>query len=165
MKRVILLSLIVFLFTNFVAAQEKEKNPKLGLTASYQDANFDILFNVWLNKRIKLSPAFGLIHSSGGGSDFTLGLVPQFYMREGKVRPYFTPRFAAIISSPNQGKSTTDLLFGGAFGSEYFFTKNFSVSIEAQLNVIKSDENSMRFQNPGGTNVNTATAFLATIYF
>ncbi len=164
MKRVVFLTLMIF-FTNFVAAQDKEKNPRFGLTASYQSASFDILFNVWLNQKIKISPGFGLIHSSDNGSDYTLGLVLQFFMREGKIRPYSALRFASIISSPKQSTGTTDLLFGLGFGSEYFFTKNFSVSIEAQLNVIKSDEKSMRFQNPGGTNINTATVFLASLYF
>jgi hypothetical protein len=59
----------------------------------------------------------------------------------------------------------SDLILGPSFGGEYYFNKNFSVGIELQLNVVLSGEKSMRFSNPDGMNINTATALFATIYF
>ncbi len=50
-------------------------------------------------------------------------------------------------------------------GGEYFFSSSFSVGIEAQLNLTFSDKNSVRFANPGGTNLNTGSVIYASIYF
>ena len=67
--------------------------------------------------------------------------------------------------SPKDSKGTTDFLAGITLGGEYFIHPQFSFGIEAQLNATFSDNSSYRFNNPGGTNLNTATAILANIYF
>ena len=41
----------------------------------------------------------------------------------------------------------------------------FSIGVEGQVNAAISDDASSRFGNPGGTNINTATAVLAAFYF
>jgi hypothetical protein len=66
---------------------------------------------------------------------------------------------------PKGGEAQTDIIFGPCFGGEYYFSQHFSAGIELQLNIAKSGVNSMRFNNPNGTNIGTATAFYATIYF
>jgi len=56
-------------------------------------------------------------------------------------------------------------LAGLNFGGEYYISEHFSVGIEAQGNLTKSDKNSGRFGNPGGVNINLATMIFATMYF
>lgn len=69
------------------------------------------------------------------------------------------------MAIPDDGDPITDYIVGLLGGGEYFFSANFSVGIEGQLNISISDENSSRFSNPKGTNVNTASVIFATIYF
>lgn len=54
---------------------------------------------------------------------------------------------------------------GIGVGGEYFLGDKFSVGVEAQLNATHSSKTSSRFGNPGGWNINTASAVLATVYF
>jgi hypothetical protein len=37
--------------------------------------------------------------------------------------------------------------------------------VSCKANLVKSDEQSDRFGNPGGVNINTATAIVANVYF
>ena len=39
------------------------------------------------------------------------------------------------------------------------------IAVEAQVNVTVSSEDSFRFGNPGGTNINTPTGIFAAFYF
>ena len=77
--------------------------------------------------------------------------------------------YAAINkpSSDNEIDNDTkvDIILGIAFGAEYFLDEHFSIGVEAQGNLTQSDEKSIRFGNPDGTNFNTATMITATVYF
>lgn len=94
-----------------------------------------------------------------------VGLVFRNYLRMRKVTPYLGARFVALISMPSRSDSITDFFFGLPYGGEFFLVPQFGIGVEAQANLVKSDEKSSRFGNPGGINVNTAAAFVANVYF
>lgn len=138
---------------------------KVGVSVVVQNSQFDFLVPVFLSNNFALSPAVGLSSISGNSTDLTLGAVARYYISQKTVSPYIGGRFGAIILMPEKGDNVTDFILGPLFGGEYFINENISAGIELQLNFYKSALNSTRFQNPNGTNVNTATAFFATIYF
>jgi len=100
-----------------------------------------------------------------GETDIRLGIVPRFFFSRDKVAPYIGGRIGLMWRNSNTGWSEPDWLIGGAFGGEYFVDQHFSLGIESQVNLTISNTNSSRFGNPGKKNINTATAFFATVYF
>ena len=170
---IILILSVSFLFgTESTFAQEKENSNSFGISALVQDSQFDILFPIYTSKLVVVAPAIGFLYASGAGSDISFGLVGRFYLNNKVVRSFLGGRAGAIFFSPassdNGGadpESTTDFLVGFLAGGEYFLNESFSFGVEAQLNASISDENSSRFGNPGGTNINTGAAVFATVYF
>ncbi|GIK59664.1 MAG: hypothetical protein HND39_02660 [Ignavibacteriota bacterium] len=170
---IILILFVSFLFvTESTFAQEKENSNSFGISALVQDSQFDILFPIFLSESAVLAPALGFIYASEIGSDISLGLVGRFYLTKKVVRPFLGGRAGSIFFSPASSddggadpESTTDFLVGFLAGGEYFLNESFSFGVEAQLNATISDENSSRFGNPGGTNINTGAAVFATVYF
>ena len=166
-KGIIILSILISLFiTNAkTIAQEADTKPKYGLTASFQDSQFDIIVPVWISNSIKIAPAVSYISVSDVGSDFSIGVILNSYFRRAKVSPYIGFRAGTLILSPENGDSVGDTILGASFGGEYFIDDYFSFGIEAQVNVSMSDEKSNRFGNPDGTNINTGMAVFGSIYF
>jgi len=169
-----LLVLIFLLVTSTTYSQDTSKGNSFGISALVQDSQFDILFPIFLSESAVLAPAIGLIYASEVGSDISLGLVGRFYLNKKVVRPFLGGRAGAIFFNPassdgddgaSDPESTTDFLIGLLAGGEYFLNESFSFGVEAQLNATISDENSSRFGNPGGTNINTGAAVFATVYF
>ena len=168
-----LLVLIFLLGISTTYSQDTSKGNSFGISALVQDSQFDILFPIFLSESAVIAPALGLIYASEVGSDISLGLVGRFYLNNKVVRPFLGGRAGAIFFSPSSSdddggadpESTTDFLVGILAGGEYFLNESFSFGIEAQLNATISDENSSRFGNPGGTNINTGAAVFATVYF
>ncbi len=158
-----LLFLTVFVLTSSCFAQPEKG--KVGISVSVQNTQLDFLVPIFVNDHASLSPAFGITNISDQFTDISLGLIMRYYFSKNIVSPYVGARFGALMLTPQDGDLITDFIFGPFFGGEYFFTQYFSVGIELQLNIVKSAEDSMRFDNPNGTNINTATAFIATIYF
>ncbi|MBD3223838.1 MAG: hypothetical protein GF313_03865 [Caldithrix sp.] len=70
-----------------------------------------------------------------------------------------------FYTNPKHGDATIDWVFSLVSGGEYFIDEHFSLGIEGQIDVTRSDEQSLNFGNPDRTNVNTGTAFYATLYF
>lgn len=159
----------------FVAAQVLIDSPahcqtttsgaKVGLSASLQNSQFDILLPIWTSERFSIAPAFGLVWSQDVGSDIHIGLVPRIYFPKERFSPYIGGRFGFLIASPENGNGTTDFLGGLSFGGEYFADEHFSFGAEAQLNATKSADNSPRFGNPGKWGLNTGAAAFVTMYF
>ena len=147
-----------------LCAQE-ELSSRIGLSAVLQDAQLDIQLPIWLGSKVSLSPAIGLVYVGDSGSDIRIGVVPRIYTRKTKLSPFTSLRFGVLLFNPKEGDGATDIFLGIGFGGEYFFDKHFSMGVEAQLNLTISDENSNRFGNPGGNNVNTGSVIFATIYF
>ena len=146
--------------------QEKAVKRTLGLSASLQGGQLDILLPIWIGNKVVIAPAFSAVYAEGAGADLGIGFAPRFYFRMEKIAPYVGGRAAAFFSLPtgNVG-NTTDWLLGLALGGEYFLDDKFSIGVEAQANFTISDEQSDRFGNPGGLAINTGTAIFASIYF
>jgi hypothetical protein len=168
MKNRIILSIIVLTLTaNLVFCQGKIKT---GLTASFQESQYGILVPIWLGERFVLAPALNFSFAEKMGTDIGIGLAPRFYLKKETVSPYFGLKFGAMINLPYSELETdknnkVDIVGGVAFGAEYFLAENFSLGVEAQGNLTKSDEGSNRYGNPGGLNFNLGTMLSATVYF
>jgi len=149
-----------------VFSQDKTK---IGLSGSIQENQFGILIPFCIEEKFVLAPAFNVVYAEKVGSEFSIGLVPKYYIKKDKISPYLGLKLGAIINIPNSKildfETKVDIVGGLAFGGEYFIDDNFSFGVEAQGNLTKSDKNSMRFGNADGINFNTATMIYATIYF
>ncbi len=178
MKKLILICL-ASLFTTFSFAQEpEEKSPRIGISAAIQSSSVGIQIPIWLGENVVLAPSVGAQFSDNYGWIAQLGLAPRFYLNDkvNALRPYLGLRVATIMDFPTKVVPTNifepetpdniiDFIGGLNFGGEYFFSTRFSVGLEIQANIIKSDENSLRFGNPGGLNFNTGALALINIYF
>ena len=170
MKRFVLPASLMFIFsfclmTQTAVCQDSTAGRKVGISASLQDNQIDVLVPIWIGSQFSLSPVFGIVWTEGVGADLHVGVVPRFFLSIDKVEPYLGARLAVLQTLPSVGSGTTDWLVGGAFGGEYFVDRHFSVGVESQLNLTISDVNSSRFGNPGKKNLNTAVAAFTTIYF
>ncbi len=157
--------LILFMIsTANIKAQESEIS--WGISASVQDAQLDISLPVWTGSNNIIAPTLGVIYMDNRGTDLRLGLIDRFFIKATeKIKPFVGLRTGALFTFPNEGENVIDYIIGVFSGGEYFFSDNFSVGVEAQLNISISDKGSSRFGNPGGVNLNTGTAIFATIYF
>jgi hypothetical protein len=144
---------------------QEAHGPTIGLSASLQGSQFDILVPVWTSDAFSIAPAVGVLWAQEGGTDLRIGLVPRFFFSKSTFAPYVGARIGALIASPTSGEGATDWLLGLAVGGEYFLDPHFSVGVESELNMTISAEHSGRFGNPGRKNMNTAAAVMATVYF
>jgi len=173
MKKITQSSLFIFVFSiclvtiadYTVLAQNDLPASGVGLSASYQKEHLGIQLPVWLGQKFNLAPTFGIIYMESISVEYEVGIIPKIYLKKQIVSPYIGAILGTIIGSPIDGDTISDFVCGISFGAEYFVNQHFSISIEAELNGTKSDKNSMRFNNPGGWNLNTGTGFIATIYF
>lgn len=157
-------AILIIVFTINLSAQDNTRT--WGVSASIQENQFDILFPIWTGENNVIAPSVGAIYIEDSGTDLRLGLLDRIYFNATKsLKPFLGLRAGVLLSLPDGGDNATDFIIGLLGGGEYFFSNHFSVGVEAQLNMSISDENSNRFGNPGGTNINTATAIFATIYF
>jgi len=145
---------------------QEDRAGRVGVTAAVQGDQVDVLVPWWLSSRIAVVPAVGLQIVGDSYVDLGLGAGMRFALREGEAIPYLGVRGQVLLLSPNGADETiTDFVLGAALGGEYLLNSHVGLGAEAQLNVSVSDDASGRFGNPGGTNLNTATEFLATYYF
>jgi hypothetical protein len=155
--------------TNTLRCQEESKKRTVGISASLQNNVYGINIPIWLSQKFVLAPTFGINYAGTVGTDYTLGIMPKFYLKEAKKLASFIDfKVAGIFNAPQSSfdkNSKTDLLIGVGFGGEYFFNDNFSIGAEFQGNLTSSDKNSNRFGNPGNVNFNLATAATINIYF
>ncbi|MCI0696980.1 hypothetical protein L0337_33865 [candidate division KSB1 bacterium] len=156
--------LAIFIFQP-VYAQTQPEDRTFGLSASFQESQFDIILPFWIEQRAVLAPAISAVYAEDIGTDLGAGLVFRGYFGMRKVTPYLGARFGALISMPSRSDSITDFFFGLLYGGEFFLDPHFSIGVEAQANLVKSDEKSTRFGNPGGVNINTAAAVIVNAYF
>jgi len=156
--------ILCIVFTMSLSAQNSTRS--WGISASIQENQLDILFPIWTGENNVIAPSIGAIYIEDSGTDLRLGLLDRVYFNATKtLKPFLGLRAGLLFSLPDGGDNATDYIIGLLGGGEYFFSNHFSVGVEAQLNMSISDENSSRFGNPGGINVNTATAIYASIYF
>lgn len=152
---------IIFLQVSYA---QQDKNFKVGLQVAVQGAQYDILVPL-KSSSFSIAPSIGVSWNEDAYTEMNLGLVPKFYLAEGKARPYLGGRFLAQIISPKNGDSIIDYLVGLAGGGEYFFDEHLSCGAEAQINIGLPSKNSIRYILPGKTNINTASALFLTYYF
>ena len=169
MKKINFVIAVIFmctLITTLIRAQEID-NKSWGLSVAIQENQLDFLFPIWITSNNVMAPGIGLIDIGGAGTDLRLGLVDRIYLNTNEnIQPFIGGRGGIMLAIPkDKGDTIIDYVFGLLGGGEYFFSNNFSVGIEAQLNVSISEDRSNRFGNPGGTNINTASVIFATIYF
>lgn len=166
-NKTILLITVLSLLPKLSSSQDKII---IGLSGTVQSTQFGILIPMWLDERFVIAPAFDLEFVEKVGTDLSIGLVPRFYFNNEQLAPYFGLKIGTIINIPSSKNEVDsdeklDFIGGLAFGAEYFISDMFSLGVEAQGNLTKSDKNSIRFGNPDGINFNTATMISATIYF
>ncbi len=166
---ILFLYLIIVMSFQQVQAKEETKanNKKIGISAAIQTTQFDISLPIWASQNSVIAPSLGLAFVEDLSIDVALGLAYRYYYFDHKeaARPYLGFKAGFIYSKPETGDGLIDLIAGTAVGGEYFFSKNFSFGIEAQLNLIIPDKNSNRFTIPGKRSINTATVGFITIYF
>ena len=167
---IILFLMIIFIFTVKILGQETNDKKSFGLSVSIQEAQYDIMLPICVSNSFVVAPAIGLASVSEGGTDIGLGIVTRFYLNNKTVRPFLGGRVGILVYNPSSDgyyelSSTHDYIIGILAGGEYFMNEGFSIGVEAQLNASVSDENSSRFGNPGGVNINTGSAVFATVYF
>lgn len=161
-KKVCILSVIILVF---VTTYAKDDSKSIALGASFQSAQTDIMCQFWLTDNATLGPFLRYLYAEDISSELGIGLFGKIYFYKQKVAPYFGWQLGLIEGMPDTGDNTSDIVLGLGIGGDYFFDSNFSVGIQASLNIVKSDEKSNRFGNPGGLNVNTSTSLNAFIYF
>lgn len=157
--------MIVSVLAMISVAEEPSTQSKVGLCAYLQSSQFDIAIPMWIAHRAVLVPSVGVTSIEGKASDVRVALMVRFNLGSGKAVPYVGGRVGLMWVTPKYGESTQDMIVGPAVGGEYFLDDRFSLGVEAQVNAAISGEKSSRFGNPGGTNINTATAALMTFYF
>jgi hypothetical protein len=171
MKKLIFITLIgLFVFEVSVYGQNEKENHPFGVSSTIQSGQLGISMPVWLGEKFVLAPAVDFKYAEKVGTDISIGVAPRFYLKKEKLAPYWGFRIGTLINIPasdNEVDDQTklDILAGLNFGGEYYLSDRFSVGIEAQGNLTKSDKNSGRFGNPGGVNINLATLIFATMYF
>jgi hypothetical protein len=166
MKLIRTIPLSIILILSIASVSNAQSNRTWGLSAAIQDTQLDFMIPIWTGSNNVMAPGVGVITIGSGGTDLRLGLTDRIYLNTDKnIMPFLGGRAGILMAMPNSGESTTDLVFGLLGGGEYFFSDNFSIGIEAQINFSISDEKSSRFGNPGETNINTASMIFASIYF
>jgi hypothetical protein len=164
-------NLILFILCSIAFSKTyAQQNAKVGLTATIQESSMGIMVPVWFTNHFMLAPAFSMKTAQNIGTDYSIGFIPRFYFKKETLSPYIGLKIGSLINMPSSTNTVStstvvDFMGGIAFGAEYFLSDHFSLGVEAQGNYTKSGKDSNRFGNPGGSNFNTATMFLATVYF
>jgi hypothetical protein len=147
-------------------AAEGEDHGTLGIAASLQGSHTGLVFPIWVSSRMALTPTVSLLYVEDAGTDWSVGIGARHVMvTRYSVYPYIALGVNAVGYSPKSDETIVDYVFALAYGGEYFLARQFSLGMEIQVNITKSDKESNRFSNPGGANVNTATQVYATLYF
>lgn len=157
--------ILLFFLISTTAYNQEQTQKSWGLSASLQNNQFDIGIPSYLSQTEILIPSFNVLFIEQSGWDLGVGLAFKHYTRSEKIDPFISVRAGSFFTIPKKGKTTVDLTAGLGAGADYFFDEKFSIGIEAQLNLTKSNKNSSRFGNPSNINVNTASAVVASIYF
>ena len=148
------------------AQQSGDENPrKVGLTATVQSSQFDVLLPVWVNNQTVIGPSVSFVSVSDSGSELGVGVFSKFYFNTDTIAPYWGLRGGAVVGIPSEGDTIVDFITGLSVGGDYFIDDKFSLGVEVQGNFTISDDGSTRFGNPGGVNFNTASVITASLYF
>lgn len=137
MKR--FLPLMIFLFACLAAqpaaAQQYPEKGDIGLAASLQGGQTEIMVPIWVTSQITVAPLLGFTARENGANTLRVGLKSKYYTSIGEGAATFLGLQAAVDNTdPEFGESDSDLFLGIVGGGDYFFNHHFSIGVEGQLN-------------------------------
>jgi len=144
---------------------QKKAKKRIGLSASIQGNDMDIVVPYWIQRKLVIGPTFGINYIQSQSTEIRIGMVLRCFKKLKRLSPYYGLRGGIVSLTQENGSDAVDSYLGLLLGGEFFFTAQFSIGVETQLNMFKSSANSYRFNNPDGVNVMTSTVIIANIYF
>ncbi|MEX0843727.1 MAG: outer membrane beta-barrel protein [Balneolaceae bacterium] len=118
------------------------------------------------NETLSIAPYLGFTifsdsddNTNDGSKTFSVGVMPRYYMSEMDMIAIYATGNLGISSSSNNNpnsNSVTNFTLGVGYGAEFFISKNFSFSTDANLNLRAGDSQ---------TRIGTAARVSASIYF
>jgi hypothetical protein len=133
----------IFLFAGASLGQGESGKFGFGVAdlANVSSQNFLLTGRYWISNNLALEPGFGFQSNGQDVLALSVGLLKSIGGAE-RVYPYFGGKLAVFNGDINDGVSITPV-----FGADFFFTRRFSLSGEAQL-VISSfnDQTSVQTQ-------------------
>jgi len=137
-------------------ARSQETTRTIGLSASIQTFQSVILVPIWISDRFIIAPGVGVDWTQNVDTDLVFALVPKFYTSMGRIAPYVSLLGGGMLNLPTGGGRVLDLIFGLAFGGDYFVNPKFSFGVEARVDAFVPDT--------GNINVSTGAAANVSIY-
>lgn len=156
----LLLALCLFLLcaTTTVYSQNIPEQGTIGLSASFQGNQTNLMVPIWTSEDVVIAPLLGIVHVADNFTTVNLGVKPRFYRSMGSnFASYIGLQGILQYTSPEIGNDATDFLLGVNGGGEYFLNNHFSLGVEGQLNLLLRDNNNNR--------VATGAALTGTYYF
>ena len=153
-----LLFLVFTLAATTALSQNIPEKGTIGLSASFQGNQTNLMVPIWTSDNIVIAPLLGIVHETDSFTTINLGVKPRFYRAMGDdFASYFG--FQAVLqnTSPEFGDDVTNFLIGVNGGGEYFLNSHFSMGVEGQLNFLIRDNTDDR--------ISTGAAITGTYYF
>ena len=168
---------ILFLIFSFATARSQhpavfgmQNQGKVGVSIALSASEQQVIVPLWVTNSFVIAPLFQFSYFNKKELDLAIGLGLRYYFRVEEFSLYGGIRLGNYLLIPYSndaidGSSRTDLFAGPVFGVEYFISRFLSLGFEIQGNYIRSDERSLRFDNPGGSGFEIKPVILATFYF
>jgi hypothetical protein len=149
----LLLSFLMLGTAQTVQSQNVPGEGTLGIQASIQSGQSDLLFPYRLSSDLSIAPLIGFNSVEDQGSNFRVGVKPQFYRDIGSNFATYIGGLGIIRIDSNDSDTSFVLGFNG--GGEYYLSNRFSLGVEGQINLTIDDRNA----------IGTGAAVAATYYF
>jgi hypothetical protein len=143
---------------------------KFGIGFAVTESTPTFMGCLWVSNSFTLEPSFAFSTFSLDADHKATQLSPGFgislHMRKGEdTRPFVGLRFMYSMLRTS-GRNYSDLYIGPAFGITHYFSNQFAVSGEYQINLISTDEYYSPSQlTPGATYVQSASLLRVHFYF
>lgn len=157
--------MLIFGISITAQAQSMPETGSIGIRANITGQT-SIEVPYMLNESLSLAPylGFSLVgdtddNTPDGNKTISVGISPRYYLSEvASIQTYGTGNLGINIFSSNvpNANSVTNFVIGAGYGGEYFFSENFSISADANLNLNAGDSR---------TRLNTMARISASIYF
>jgi hypothetical protein len=150
--------LICLTFATMAYSQNRPDEGSIGISASFQGNQTNLMLPIWTTEDIVIAPVFGVVHEADSFTTLNLGVKPRFYRDLGSnFASYFGFQGLLQYTSPEVGDEITNFLLGANGGGEYYLSNRFSVGVEGQLNLLIRDNTENRLA--------TGAAVTASYYF
>jgi hypothetical protein len=128
----------------------------LGITASVQSGQTNLLFPYRISDQVAIAPLIGFQSVEDGLTRLQVGIKPQFFRVTGSDFVTYLGGLGMIrIDSPNVGDNDSSFILGFNGGGEYYLSSHFSLGVEGLVNIVLDNRNS----------IGTGAAVNATFYF